>query len=197
MKFDPQQYHRRSIRLQGYDYSQAGAYFVTIVAQGRACLFGEIVKDEIVLNPAGMMVQTAWQSLPKRFNNIEPVVCVIMPNRFHAIVIVNEPVGAGLVPALADRAHASGASGATTRVAPTKPTLGQIIGAFKSITTHEYIQGVNCLGWPAFDKRLWQRNYYEHIIRNSNEADRIQNYVESNPVMWNNDEENPGCERNH
>ena len=71
------------------------------------------------------------------------------------------------------------------------PTLGQIIGAFKSITTHEYIQGVKILGWHAFENRIWQRNYYEHIIRNEADADRIERYIDSNPARWNDDNENP------
>ena len=77
---------------------------------------------------------------------------------------------------------------ATTRVAP---TIGQIIGAFKSITTHEYIKGVDKFGWPVFTKKLWQRNYYEHIIRNQDDYERIAGYILDNPLNWNRDDENP------
>jgi putative transposase len=213
-KFDPQKHHRRSIRLQGYHYSQAGAYYVTIVAQGRTSLFGEIVNEEMILSPAGLMVQTTWQSMPERFPRIDLGAFTVMPNHFHAIVIINTSVdkdaplanvGAGLVPApvgsdihLANVGTGPVSASNDTFLPPTTragtrpaPTVGQIIGAFKSITTHEYIQGVNCLGWPPFDKRLWQRNYYEHIIRTVDDAQHIEQYIASNPTTWKDDTENP------
>ena len=183
MKYDPQKHpfddtqgkRRKSIRLQGYDYSQAGVYFVTIVTQGRTSLFGEIVDGEMRLNEAGKMVEKIWLSIPERFPSVELGAYMVMPNHFHGDLIILE----------------SGAiKGAGMNPAPTRPTLGQIIGAFKSITTHEYIQGVKKLGWPAFDKRIWQRNYYEHIIRNMEETDRIERYIESNPKRWADDDEN-------
>lgn len=189
---------RKPLRLAGYDYAQAGAYFVTIVTQGRTLLFGEIVQDEMRLNAAGNMTEKIWQSLRERFPTVELGEYVVMPNHFHAVIIL---VGAGLVPArhgrgpsMNEESDASGGvdvTGATTRVAPTGPTLGQIIGAFKSITTHEYIVGVKTLGWPAFDKSIWQRNYYEHIIRSEDAAQRIALYIESNPARWADDKENP------
>jgi putative transposase len=126
------------------------------------------------------MVYAAWQALLQRFPNIENDVFQVMPNHFHGVLVIhNSPVGAGLVPAQTSRA--------TTGVAP---TLGKIVGAFKSITTHEYIQGVDKLGWPQFYKRLWQRNYYEHIIRDQADYERIAGYILDNPVNWDKDEEN-------
>jgi putative transposase len=132
-------------------------------------------------------VNTIWEALPERFPNIELGANVVMPNHFHAILIINEStvVGAGLV-----LAHEN-VVGEGINPSPTSPTLGQIIGAFKSITTHEYIQGVDELGWEGFYKRLWQRNYYEHIIRNADEANRIHLYIEANPAQWEYDNENP------
>jgi REP element-mobilizing transposase RayT len=146
----PEQFGRRSIRLKGYDYSQAGGYYVTIVTQLRESFFGKICGGEMIFNDAGRMVNIEWGSLQERFPNIETDVFQVMPNHLHGIIIIHnhEPVGAGLVPAHAIRA--------TTRVAP---TLGEIVGAFKSITTHKYIQGVDEFAWPVFYKRLWQRNY--------------------------------------
>lgn len=182
MKFDPQKHHRHSIRVPGYNYASAGGYFVTIVSQGRACLFGEIRDGEMILNDAGRMVQKIWETIPERFVGIELGAYIIMPNHFHPILIINEPVGATLVVAQ---------NRAGTSPAPTKSTLGDVIGAFKSITTHKYIQGVKESGWPPFDKKLWQRNYYEHIIRNDDDYQRIQRYIESNPSVWAGDEENP------
>jgi len=190
MKYNPQKHHRHSIRLKEYDYSQAGAYFVTLVAQDRACLFGEIVNEEMVLNAAGKMVKTVWESMSTRFPNIELGTYIIMPNHFHGIVVIHEDVGATLVVALDDPpANRAGMNPAPTGMA--RPTLGNIIGAFKSITTHEYIKGVETLGWPPFNKRVWQRNYYEHIIRDDGEWNRIHLYIESNPVRWANDDEYP------
>jgi putative transposase len=195
-KYDPRIHHRKSIRLKGYDYSQAGAYFVTIVSQNREPFFGEIRDGEMIFNDAGRMIQTVWESMSERFPQFELGAFVVMPNHFHAIVIIQG--GAGLVPA---------PRRATTRVAPTDsaaptssatltnrvaPTLGRIIGAFKSITTHEYIAGVDNLGWTQFHKRLWQRNYYEHIIRNDKEMDAIWRYIEANPASWGDDDENTG-----
>ena len=137
------------------------------------------------------MVNDVWLSMPERFPNIELGAFMVMPNHFHAIVIMHDHnlVGAGLVPA---PNVDTPTKGATTRVAPTNaPTLGQIIGAIKSIATHEYIIGVDEKGWPQFNKRLWQRNYYERIIRNEQEMDAIWRYIEANPTNWTDDEENP------
>lgn len=171
MKYDPQKHHRRSIRLKGYDYSQAGAYFVTIDVQNRECLFGEIVSGEMNLNEAGKMIDEQWNALRERFPNADLDVYQIMPDHFHGIIVIlGMPVMA--LPDVED-------------VTLMKlPTLGDMIGAFKSITTHEYILGVDNQNWPRFSKRLWQRNYYEHIIRDEKDLDRIRNYIQSNPANW-------------
>jgi putative transposase len=215
-RYNPDKHHRRSIRLKGYDYAQAGAYFVTICAQNRECLFGGVVNGRMVLNDAGRMVQTEWEQLRERFPTVELDAHVVMPNHFHAVVIITDSndavsVGAGLVPApdgATTRVAPTGTGGAdgyrvaptTTRVAPTDvdtrhPTLGDIVGAFKSLTTNAYIRGVRELGWPPFDKRLWQRNYYERIVRNEGELNRIRRYIENNPANWETDEENPDRRR--
>ena len=181
MKFDPQKHHRRSIRLKEYDYSQAGAYYVTIDVQNREGLFGEIVNYEMILSEAGKMIEEQWLALLERFSNIELDVYQVMPNHFHGIIVIIEPdMGAGIK------------HGARTSPAPTrKPALGDIVGAFKSITTHEYIQGVDNKNWRQYYKRLWQRNYYEHVIRDEADLNRIRDYIQSNPANWDEDEENP------
>ena len=121
--------NRRSIRLKEYDYSQSGAYFVTVCTHNRECLFGEIVDGEMVLNDAGKMISEKWQELRIRFPHIELDECMIMPNHFHGIVIV----GATLVVAQINTVDTERAG---TRPAPTrKTTIGDIVGAFKSITT--------------------------------------------------------------
>jgi len=187
MKYDPEKHHRRSIRLKGYDYSQAGVYFVTIVTQGRACVFGDIVDREIRLNAAGHMVKTVWKEMPAFYPGVGIDAFVVMPNHIHGIIMItNDTVGAGLVPAQ----NGATPSGATTRVAP---TLGDIIGAFKSRTTVLYTRGVKQSGWATFPGRLWQRNYYEHIIRNEESLNRIRQYILNNPSRWAMDRENPNA----
>ena len=204
MTYNPDIHHRRSIRLKGYDYTQAGAYFVTIVTQGRECVFGDVVDDEMQLNDAGLMVQAAWEALAERFPTVELDEFGVMPNHIHSIIVIAGNIGATLVVA-SNRAGTSPAPttcgddadvGATLVVAQdTTPTLGNIVGAFKSITTNEYIRGVHDLGWPPFNKRIWQRNYYEHIIRNERELDCIREYIVNNPLKWALDTEHPGANR--
>jgi putative transposase len=178
MKFDPQKHHRRSIRLKEYDYSQAGAYYVTIDVQNREYLFGEIVNYEMILNEAGEMVNEQWNALLERFPNIELDIYQVMPNHFHGIIVVTENLDTQNV-----------------IVQDKKPVLGDIIGAFKSITTHEYILGVDNKKWPQFYKRLWQRNYYEHVIRDEADLNRVRDYIQSNPANWDEDEENPNFKK--
>lgn len=176
MKFDPQKHHRRSIRLKDYDYSQAGAYYVTIDVQNRECFLGEIVNYEMVLNDAGKMVEEQWVALTERFPTVELDLYQVMPNHIHGIIVVGATLAKRPVGVVAQNKN---------------PTLGDIIGAFKSITTHEYILGVDNKHWPQFYKRLWQRNYYEHVVRDEKDLNRIRDYIQSNPANWDEDEENP------
>lgn len=209
MKFDSDIHHRQSIRLRDYDYSANGAYFVTICVNQRECLLGQVEGAEMVLSPAGEAVRSVWEGLPQRFSNVVLDEFVPMPNHFHGILFLTDPpdVGASLVGAHADErndhvgAPLVGALGfvnarpnrAGTRRAGTRPapTLGDIVGAFKSLTTNAYIDGVNQHGWPPFFGRLWQRNYYERIIRNDDEWVRARRYIEENPMQWDLDAENP------
>lgn len=152
MKYDPETHDRRSLRLKRYDYEQAGAYFVTICAQGRACLFGVVADGEMQLNDAGKMVERWWFELNQKFPAVETDEFVIMPNHLHGIIVITDTiVGADL---------RDGPEGAHTG-AP----LPTVIQWFKTITTNEYIRAVKTASWPSFNRRLWQRNYYEHVIR--------------------------------
>jgi len=185
MKFDPKKHHRHSIRLKDYDYSQAGAYYVTINVQNRECLFGEIVDYEMILNEAGKMIEEQWLALLARFPNIELDVYQIMPNHAHGIIVIAEPeIGVGVMSGAGIKPRAG-------MLRDPALTLGDIVGAFKSITTHEYIQGVDNHHWQQFYKRLWQRNYYEHVVRDEEDLNRIRDYIQSNPANWDEDEENP------
>ena len=245
MSYNPNIHHRRSIRLKGYDYSQAGAYFITICVQNRACLYGKIavgaplvgaqnggtqnvdaqnvdsqnddaqndnaVQNEtdggndggpmndngrsqfgrmndngrsqigwvndngrsqigrpqghaptdatMILNDAGKMIVTEWLKLTERFPNIELHEFVVMPNHFHGILQIIDK-------------------------SSTDKTVGDMMDAFKSITTVEYIHGVKTLGWEQFKRKLWQRNYYEHIIRDEQSYKRISDYIINNPAKW-------------
>ncbi len=183
MKYDPFKHHRHSIRLQGYDYSQAGAYFVTVCALNRECLFGEIVDEEMELSEFGRVVQSCWDDLPRHYANAELDEFVIMPNHVHGIIVLRagidddaDPVRAGLRPA------------PTT----TRRSLFEIVRAFKSFSARRINELRDTQGTP-----VWQRNYFEHIIRNEDELNRIRKYIIENPSRWAADEENPLNARNN
>ena len=240
-RYNPNIHRRRSIRLKGYDYSQAGLYFVTICVKNRACLFGEINDGQLALNDAGQMVETEWLKLPNRFKNVQLHEYIVMPNHFHAILEITETppdvratlvvaqndddaqndeknVRATLVVAQNDddarndeknvRATLVVAQneddaqnddarndthhrdrGQPQGIAPTVTgkTLGDMVGAFQSITTVEYIRGVKNKNWPPFDGKLWHRNYWEHIIRNDKSYHTISEYIINNPLKWQED----------
>jgi REP element-mobilizing transposase RayT len=161
-------------------------------------LFGEIADGEMILNDAGKMVENEWKNLKNRFQNIELHEFIVMPNHFHGILQI---VGATLVVAqnnnmvaqndmIAPNNNGATNKKATTRVAPTRvapTTVGDIIGAFQSIVTVNYIRAVKNFGWQSFDKKLWQRNYWEHIIRNEKSYSNIVNYIINNPEKWETD----------
>lgn len=188
--YNPSIHHRRSIRMKGYDYSQAGLYFITICCQDRICLFGEIKNGIMCLNDAGTMIHEQWLKLAERFINIQLHEFVVMPNHFHGIV------GAPLVGAHhVDAHHVDVHHVDVHRHNPETGhpqgvplhSLGDIIGAFKSITTLEYIRGVKNDHWQPFNKKMWQRNYWEHIIRNYESYERISDYIKTNPAKWDDD----------
>jgi REP element-mobilizing transposase RayT len=165
--------NRRSIRLQAYDYASEGAYFITICTTVRQPWFGD-VRDEIMhLNDAGSMVHVEWQNLAMRFPQIELDTFIIMPDHIHGIICITND--APPTPEPHSNKHPHG-----TIVG----SIGRIIQAFKSITTNTYIQAVHQYGWQAFPGKLWQRNYYEHIIRNEHEHQGIREYILHNPLRW-------------
>ncbi len=185
MRYNPDKHHRRSIRLKEYDYSQTGAYFITICTQDRQCLFGEIVDNEMVLIDAGQMIQNVWNELPIYYPGVGINAFQIMPNHIHGIVIV------GADPRVCpDNAGQPPKTGQPQGVAPTM-SLPEVVQRFKTLTTKKYIDGVKQNGWLPFPGKLWQRNYYEHIIRNENESIEIREYIINNPLQWEFDRENP------
>jgi len=194
MKYDPEKHHRRSVRLNGYDYGQSGAYFVTVCAQDRQCLFGEVVDGEIRLNDAGRMIERWWFELNHKFSTVETDEFVIMPNHFHGIiVIVDVPVGADLrVGPDSEGAH-TGAPLRAPAFAPRRVPLPTVVQWFKTMTTNEYLRGIKTSGLVPFPGRLWQRNFYEHIVRDDVSLNRIRQYILNNPVRWEFDRENPAA----
>lgn len=164
------QRNRRSIRLQGYDYSQAGAYFITLCTQDRECLFGEIVHGKMRLNDAGRIVADEWVKTAEIRDEIELDEWVLMPNHFHGILVIADGRG--------DR-----------RVAPTGPqprSVGAVMAGFKSVVTKR-INGLR----QTPGAKLWQRNYWEHIVRNEPELKRIREYIHNNPAQWELDKLHP------
>ncbi len=148
-------YHRRSVRLKGYDYTLPGAYFVTICVQNRECLLGEIVAGRMVPSEAGSMVQSVWGETPNHYPGVGTDAFVLMPNHVHAVIVLSDSQGdVALMP-----------DGRAGRPAATL-SLPDVVHRFKSLTTALYRGGVAQKGWTPFPKRVWQRNYYEHVIRN-------------------------------
>ena len=177
---NPPLHHRRSIRLTGYDYSQAGAYFLTVCAYRRGCLFGEIVDGQTRLNANGEIVNDCWHRLPEHYPNIKLDAFVVMPNHIHAIVVLTPGVGAGFKPAPTPQ-----------RGPPPAPTpqhgLPEIVRGFKTFSSRRINEGRRTSGVP-----VWQHNYYDHIIRDEGALERIRQYIVLNPARWAQDEENPG-----
>ena len=177
----------RRRRLPGFDYSKEGAYFVTICTRERECLFGAVVDGKMRLNDVGRVVQTIWGGLLERFPAIESDAFVVMPNHVHGILLV----GAALAPPKRRKVGAGLALpvGGAASSAPTGPasitTLGTVVRAFKSISAI----GVNRL-LSRSGQSLWQRSYYEHVIRTEESLSRIREYIATNPLRWQLDREN-------
>ncbi len=185
MKFDPLRHHRQSIRIKEFDYSQPGGYVVTIVSHQRECLFGEIVNQEIKLSRLGLIVKQQWEKLPRRFPYVELGAFVIMPNHVHGIIIIHDRRGT------AEDSKDLGAG--AFRRAPTEEFGEPISGSIPTIV-RSYKSAVAYRSHLMPGKRespVWQRNYYEHIVRDEKDWDRINRYIQSNPGMWAEDHENP------
>lgn len=179
MTFDPENHHRRSIRLKGYDYTQAGAYFVTICTQHRTCLFGEMVNEQMQLNDAGRFVEQCWLDIPHHFPHVELEAFVVMPNHVHGIIVITDPVGAKNFSPLPNDGTST-----PTLFLSTSRTIGSIVRGFKIGVTKWFRMNMDI-------STVWQRNYYEHIIRNESTLHRIRDYIVNNPLQWAVDRENP------
>lgn len=184
---------RKSLRLKNYDYSLSGFYFVTICINQRICLLSEIIDDKVVLSDVGMMVKRNYLDLEKRFANIKCDRYIIMPNHIHCIIeIKNCDDAVGVVPCANPISRQPQGIATTDKSRDQKnASLADVVGVFKSISTVEYIKNVSKNNWQKFDKRLWQRNYYEHVIRSEESYIKIAEYIENNPINWATDELNP------
>ena len=190
MKYNPEKHHRRSIRLKNYDYASSGAYFVTIVTHGRQCLFGQIVDGQMRLNEWGAIAERCWMEIPQHYPYVILDAFVIMPNHVHGIIILNENnFNGSIVGAIGANNHSPfvGAKNFSPlqndRPRGTSQTIGSIVRGFKIGVTKWFRQHTDIYN-------VWQRNYYEHIIRNDMELQRIREYIVNNPTNWRNDENN-------
>jgi putative transposase len=172
MQFNPDIHHRRSIRLRDYDYSRAGAFFVTICTWQRECLFGEISDGEMRLNNLGSIAFAAWTDLSNHYRHIELDAFVVMPNHVHGLIVITDVQ----------------AKGASLKPAPTVKIHGlpEIVRGFKTFSSRRINESRHNPGCP-----VWQRDYYDRVIRNGNELTRASAYIVNNPLKWERDKENP------
>jgi REP element-mobilizing transposase RayT len=161
MTYDPRLHHRTSHRLNGYDYSQRGIYFITVCVEARACILIDIVEDGVRLTPCGQAVQACWESLPEKYPGAELDALIIMPNHVHAVL--------GLCPEDTMRC----------------PPLGTVMGFFKYQST----KAVN-LTRGVSGQKLWQRDYFDHVVRHDRALERIREYIATNSQRWTHDAEN-------
>ncbi len=187
---------RKNLRLSGYNYSNLGLYFITICTQNREYLFGRIDNRQMVLNDAGRMIEYWFLELEHKYPDKKIHEFVVMPNHFHGIVenvdgILNFNTDAHAGAPLRGRPNDQILNNKNNLYGHENRIFGAPIGRamdwFKTMTTNEYIRGVKNNGWQHFDGRLWQRNYYDHIIRDQYEYDRISEYIRNNPAKWEDD----------
>jgi REP element-mobilizing transposase RayT len=172
--YDAQKHNRQSIRLKGYDYSQPGYYFVTICVSNRFCLFEKVSEDRVHLNKYGEIARKEWLLTEDLRDNVRLDEFVVMPNHVHGIIeLIDSRDTARRVPAKEKFGN------------PTKNSIPTIIRSYKSAVT----KAINQLNNQSGDKS-WQRNYHDHIIRNSQDLNRIRKYILNNPEDWENDKLN-------
>jgi putative transposase len=189
MKYNPHLHHRRSIRLKGHDYTQAGEYFVTIRTHDRGNVLGRIQNENLILSEIGTIVKQEWMKTPEVRSNVDLDEFVIMPNHVHGILVIRDERKGGEAFVRANgnspiRENKS-SQGKTPFRSPSA-TVGAIVRGFKGATTKRVNELFVTPGRP-----LWHRNYYEHVVRNEEDLERIREYIRLNPTRWPTDEENP------
>ena len=168
--------NRRSIRLKDYNYSSNGAYFLTICVRNRECLLGKIENEQMILNEYGEIVKDIWENLPNQVSDIDLDEYVIMPNHFHAILVINKSDNSEYFDKNLDISDQKNRR---------KMILPKVVGRFKMLTAKVINQNRKIEG------SFWQRNYYEHIIRNEEDFHQIREYIINNPMQWELDENYP------
>jgi REP element-mobilizing transposase RayT len=164
--------------VPGYDYSTPGTHFVTICAEHRACIFGSVADGVMTCNDVGQMVEEFWTVLPSKSPEVEIDEYVVMPNHMHGILRLGWMIE----------------SDAGVENDESRPTLSRIVQWYKSITTSAYGKQVRDGDWPPYPGRMWQRNYFEHIVRSEANLEKLGSYVEANPGKWLDDSlHNPDC----
>ena len=189
MTYDPERHHRRSIRLPGYDYTAPGAYFVTLCVQDGVCALGEIVEGQMMPSEESRIVEACWADLPNHYPHVRLDAFVVMPNHVHGIIVLvgEGTVGAGLKPAPTSPYPDATKPVPTAPNGPPRHGLPEIVRALKTFSARR----INALrGSPG--QPFWQRNYYEHVIRNERELRAIREYIVHNPLRWELDREHPG-----
>lgn len=173
MPYNPDIHHRQAIRLKNYDYSQAGAYFITICTKQKQCIFGDIKNRKIRLNALGSIADKYWQEIPQHFANVALDVYTIMPNHLHGILWIME---------------SSENSNKTRKFGDIGiESISSVIRSYKAIVTKQINKICNTKGLSV----VWQSRYYEQIIRDENALLTIRNYINNNPLNWDTDQENP------
>ena len=173
MKYDPIIHHRRSIRLAGYDYTRAGAYYITIVTWQREEIFGEVVNGEMQLSSMGRIAEEYWRLIPKHFSHAELEAFVVMPNHIHGIIILDDDARTGTI----YRAP-------TPAPTPTEQFQKPVAGSIPTIMRTYKASVSRRIQKEHHETNIWQRNYYEHIVRDQADYERIAGYILSNPVNW-------------
>ena len=183
MKYNPKIHHRRSIRLQNYDYSQTGAYFVTICVRERVCLFGDIADGVMRVNDIGGVISVCWTEISSHFPTVDLDASVIMPNHVHGIIVLTNDAKSVMdeEPPKGEETPEGEETSPLRR-----PTLGQVVAYFKYQSTKRVNQQ---RGNPG--TRLWQRNYYEHVIRDDADLQNLREYIVYNPLKWELDQLHP------
>ena len=183
-KFDPQKHHRQSIRIKDYDYTQAGAYFVTMVTDHRNGLFGSIQNGAVMLSDFGQIADDCWRAIPEHFPAVELGAYVIMPNHVHGVIVIRDDESATVRAVRRGSIYRAPTDNIEQFGKPTKGSLSTIIRTYKAAVTRRIGREHNPTG-------IWQRNYYEHIIRDDKDLQRITDYIHANPLRWNEDDDNP------
>jgi len=196
MTYNPDIHKRQSIRLKGYDYSQSGLYFITICCYERECLFGNIINSQMILNNFGQLIKEEWLKSAEIRKEIELDDFVIMPNHFHGIVIINQEINSDFMKNDVDfQDNNVGANGRSPlhqiqssppKISMKPKSISSLIAGFKSATTKK----INIIRNTP-QNPVWQRNYYDHIIRNDESLTRIREYIQNNPLSWENDQLHP------